>query len=136
MAFILGEHFINSLKIKHIVRNNFDFFLLFSLFISLVVSFSFAAGCALAVVLLKHKDSLATLFNKARDYFGVKNDIKVEKEDCDVCGVVRCNRHLTAPNREPWRGLFISQELDEAVDSVNYFFFLLFHFFFLTLYKN
>lgn len=94
-----------------------------SLFISLVISWSFALGCAIAVVLLKHKDQLANVFKRFREWCGFQTEVApIEKVDCDVCGIVKCNRHLAAPNREPWRGLFIDKELDDAVDSVSWSF--------------
>lgn len=91
----------------------------YSLFLGLVISFSFSAGCTLCVVALQHKQGLRTTAQKFYEYLGFKPKQKKEKVDCDVCGVIKCNRHLTAPNREPWRGLFITRELDNALASVS-----------------
>lgn len=90
-----------------------------SVFVGLVISFSFAAGCALTVVLLNHKASVANAFHKFGPLFGWTPKTVAVSEDCDVCGVIKCSRHLAAPNREPWRGLFITKELDDALDSVS-----------------
>lgn len=51
-------------------------------------------------------------------YLGLKQEPKTKPVDCDICGIIKCNRHLTAPDREPWRRLFITHELDGALASV------------------
>lgn len=90
----------------------------FSLILGLMISFSFAIGCAVTVVLLEHKESVSFVILRARDIIGIRQQTKTASNDCTVCGIVKCNRHLTAPNREPWRSMFISKELDDALDSL------------------
>lgn len=98
------------------------------------MSFSFAAGCALCIIALQHKQSLTLKLQKFYEYLGWKQKNKEVVVDCDVCGVIKCNRHLQAPNREPWRGLFISRELDDALASVNKSYFKVFFQTFLNIY--
>ncbi|KAG4066493.1 hypothetical protein HA402_007129 [Bradysia odoriphaga] len=48
----------------------------------------------------------------------LKNVYKDKEEsknqsDCDICGEKKCSRHLNIPS---WKGLFVDQGLDEAVD--------------------
>lgn len=99
--------------------------LLFSSFIlGLIISFAFASGCAVVIVALQHKQGLASKLQRFYEYAGIKVDCDVKlakKIDCDICGVIKCNRHLSTPNREPWRGLFIIKELDDALASVSVF---------------
>lgn len=90
----------------------------FSLILGLMISFSFATGCAVTVVLLEHKQSVSFVILRARDLIGIRQRTENATNDCEVCGVVKCNRHLAAPNREPWRSLFVSKELDDALDSL------------------
>lgn len=85
----------------------------------MAISFSFAAGFTAVIVALQHRQGLKSTIRKIYEYAGLNTDLKVETIDCDVCGVVKCNRHLTAPNREPWRGLFITKELNDALASVS-----------------
>lgn len=56
---------------------------------------------------------------RIQKHLGLKNDPKDRPIDCDICGVIKCNRHLTAPDREPWRRLFITPELDDALTKVS-----------------
>lgn len=91
----------------------------FSIFLGLVISFSFSAGCAIVIVALQHKQTLSVKLQKISEYLGLRQGPKKQPIDCDVCGIVKCNRHISAPNREPWRGLFITRELNDALDSVN-----------------
>lgn len=90
----------------------------FSIFFGLIISFSFAAGCSAIIVALQHKSSISHTFQKVQKYLGLKQDLKIKPIDCDICGIIKCNRHLTAPDREPWRRLFISYELDDALANV------------------
>lgn len=90
----------------------------FSLILGLMISFSFATGCAVSVVLLEHKDSVSFVILKARDLFGIRQRTEIATNDCEVCGIVKCSRHLAAPNREPWRSMFITKELDDALGSL------------------
>lgn len=92
--------------------------LYFSIFFGLIISFSFAAGCTCIIVALQHKSSIANYFQKVQKYLGLKQEPKSKPVDCDICGIIKCNRHLTVPDREPWRRLFISNELNEALASV------------------
>lgn len=85
----------------------------------LVLCFSFVTGCALAVTLLRHRKWLTFLIAKAKRYFVLGGGEENLSIGCDVCGASKCNRHGKAPNREPWRGLFVDPELDSAVDSVS-----------------
>lgn len=91
----------------------------FSIFFGLIISFSFAAGCTAVIVALQHKSSISHTFQKVQKYLGLKQEPKIELVDCDICGIIKCNRHLTAPDREPWRRLFITRELDDALASVS-----------------
>lgn len=52
-------------------------------------------------------------------YLGLNQEAKVKPVDCDICNVIKCTRHLTAPDREPWRRLFITRELDDALAEVS-----------------
>ncbi|XP_031628078.1 sorting nexin-14-like [Contarinia nasturtii] len=89
-----------------------------SIFFGLIISFSFAAGCTSIIVALQHKASIANYFQKVQKYLGLKQEPKSKPIDCDICGIIKCNRHLTViPDREPWRRLFISNELNEALAS-------------------
>lgn len=91
----------------------------FSIFFGLIISFSFAAGCTAIIIALQHKSSISHTFQKVQKYLCLKEDPKIKPVDCDICGIIKCNRHLTAPDREPWRRLFITRELDDALSSVS-----------------
>lgn len=90
----------------------------FSIFLGFIVILSFVGGCAVVIVVLQQEKSLSSTFHRIYEHFGLIAEPKGQPNDCNVCGLVKCNRHLAAPNREPWRGLFISQGLDSALDSV------------------
>lgn len=90
-----------------------------SVITGLVLSFSFVSGGTLAVALLRHRKWLTFLISRAKRYFVLGGGEENLLIGCDVCGASKCNRHGKAPNREPWRGLFVDPELDSAVESVS-----------------
>lgn len=97
------------------------FKLSFSRFIlGLIISLAFASGGATVIVALQHKQGLASKLQKLYEYAGIIPEVVVKTIDCNVCGIIKCNRHLSTTNREPWRGLFITKELDDALASVSF----------------
>lgn len=102
--------------------NAFHFFFSFrpcySVFLGYVIFSSFVTGCAVVIVALQQKHNLSLTFHRINEHLGLIAEPKVQPTDCNVCGQVKCNRHSAAPNREPWRGLFITRGLDTALDSV------------------
>lgn len=93
-------------------------FFYYSIFFGLIISFSYAAGCTAIIVALQHKASISQTVQKLQKYLGLKQEPKVKPIDCDICNIIKCTRHLTAPDREPWRRLFITRELDDALAVV------------------
>lgn len=94
-------------------------YLIDSILPAVIISFAFTTGFSVAIIALKHRQYLAFTLRKVIEYAGLRPEIKTKQIDCDVCGAVKCNRHLSTPNREPWRGLFIIKELDDALASVS-----------------
>lgn len=107
MNFSISQSFLRSISFA------------FSIFFGLIISFSFAAGCATLIVALQHKSWILQTVQRIQKHLGLKNDPKDRPIDCDICGVIKCNRHLTTPDREPWRRLFITPELDDALAKVS-----------------
>lgn len=90
-----------------------------SVIIGLILCLSFAFGCALSLALLKHKKWLSLIIVKVKKYSVFGGVDECASTDCDVCGASKCNRHGIAPNREPWKGIFVDANLDRAVESVS-----------------
>lgn len=111
--------FIIFFYFNQLNHNEFSRFFSASIFFGLIISFSFAAGCTAIIVALQHKSSISSTFQTVQKYLGLKQEPKADPIDCDICGIIKCNRHLTAPDREPWRRLFITRELDDALASVS-----------------
>lgn len=95
-------------------------FFFLSIFFGLIISFSFAAGCTLIIVALQRRTKIAQTVQNVQRYLGLKHEPKAKPVDCDICGIIKCNRHLSAPDREPWRRLFITRELDDALARVSW----------------
>lgn len=53
-----------------------------------------------------------------RNYFIFKQDVKKVKNECSICDTKDCSRHLKVLNFDQWQELAVTNELDEAVDSV------------------
>ena len=68
--------------------------------------YDFIFHCCLITLLLLH----LTLCEK----------VQVVSSECDLCGVAKCKRHQVVPEREPWKGLLIDNDLDKAIDSVRF----------------
>lgn len=89
--------------------------------IGLILILSFVFGCALSLALLKHKKWLSLIIVKVKKYLVFGGGDECASTGCDVCGASKCNRHGKAPNREPWKGVFVDANLDSAVESVSCF---------------
>lgn len=98
--------------------NHFLRFSRYSVLLGYVIFSSFVTGCAVVIVALQQKRNLSLTFHRINEHLGLIAETKSQPIDCNVCGRVKCNRHLVTPNREPWRGLFITRGLDTALDSV------------------
>lgn len=85
----------------------------------MIISFAFTSGCAVVIVALQNKQGLASKLQRLYEYTGITAEVAAKTIDCDVCGVIKCNRHLSTPNREQWHGIFINKELDDALASVS-----------------
>lgn len=89
-----------------------------SIILGLIITFSFATGCIVTIVLLQHRQSVILYVEQCIDWLGLRKTVETPPDDCEICGIIKCNRHMTAPNREPWRSVFVSRELDKAVESL------------------
>lgn len=90
----------------------------YSVIIGLILCFSFVIGCALSLALLKHKKWLSVIILRVKKYSVFGGAEEHASTGCDVCGASKCNRHGKTLNREPWKGIFVDQDLDSAVESV------------------
>lgn len=127
--FTLGEWTLKQM-VDWICFIHFYKLLLSSLILGLIISFAFASGCAVVIVALQHKQGLTSKLQRLYEYAGITAELEDKTIDCDICGVIKCNRHLSTPNREQWRGLFIIKELDDALASVSIDLRLILHLFF------
>lgn len=53
-------------------------------------------------------------------YHGHLTPKKTRLNSCNICDKSNCNRHKTS--QEPWKGLLINKDLNQAIENVSQFY--------------
>ncbi|GLV46764.1 hypothetical protein CBL_13537 [Carabus blaptoides fortunei] len=90
----------------------------FSIFSSIVIIASYFCGCVVSFCLIKYRIKVGFCLQRLTNlYHGHITPKKTHNKACTICENLHCNRHKNATLKEPWKGILINKDLNQAVEA-------------------
>ncbi|CAG9861895.1 unnamed protein product [Phyllotreta striolata] len=113
----------NDILIRNITITMISLVGIFSIFFrplgGLMMYFAYIFGFTTAWLLVKYKHKATIYLQRIINFYkGKISNKKVLKQSCSICDDLSCRRHQQSKSITPWKHIYVSEELNKAVEQL------------------